>query len=221
MVGDVRIETRVKQMYRMILPTAVLIALAAAPAAQAQKLLDTVKEGITGAAEAVDETIEQQTKASTAAEIDQGVSAALDNLYAGSPETKDLAAKAVAILVFPRVTKGGLLVGGQFGEGAMRQGGSTTGYYNIAGVSYGLQAGAQRFSYAMFFLNEASLNYFLDNDGWEAGSGPTLVGGTEGWSTSMGTNDLQGDIVPVFFGQEGLMAGAGLQGTKISKFTPP
>ena len=218
-----RIETRMKQMKPLILTTVLLtmIMMAAGPSAKAQSVLDTVKEGVTGAAEAIDETIEKQTEATTAAEIDQGVSAALDTLYSGSPEAKELASKAVAILVFPRITKGGLLVGGQFGEGAMRQGGKTSGYYNIAGASYGLQAGVQRFSYAMFFLNDGALQYFRENDGWEAGSGPTLVGGTEGWSASMGTNNLQGDIVPVFFGQEGLMAGAGLQGTKISSISPP
>lgn len=186
-----------------------------------QSLLDSVKEGVTGAAQAIDEKIESNTKAATAVEIDQDVSAALERLYTISPETKELASKSVAILVFPRIAKGGLLVGGQFGDGAMRQGGRTSGYYNLAGVSFGLQAGVQRFSYAMFFLTDSALQYFRDNDGWEAGSGPTLVGGDQGWSASMGTNDLQGDIVPVFFGQEGLMAGAGLQGTKISRITPP
>lgn len=208
-------------MQRLLLTTALVLLLGQGSDPKAQNLLDTVKEGITGAAETVDKTIESQTKATTAAEIDQGVSAALEALYASVPEAKDLASRSVAILVFPRITKGGLLVGGQFGEGAMRQGGKTSGFYNIAGASYGLQAGVQRFSYAMFFLNESALTHFRDNDGWEAGSGPTLVGGKEGWSTSMGTNDLQGDIVPVFFGQEGLMAGAGLQGTKISSITPP
>ena len=79
------------------------------------------------------------------------------------------------------------MVGGQYGEGAMRQGGKTTGYYNIAGASYGLQIGGQQFSYVMFFLNDAALNYLRENNGWEAGSGPTLVGGDEGWSATSRT----------------------------------
>ncbi len=194
------------------------------PSVSSQGLLDKVTEGVTGAAQKVGnaaqsagETVLHATDTATAPEIDAGVDAVLSQLHANSPETIDLSGQAVAILVFPKVTKGGLMVGGQFGEGAMREDGNTTGYYNIAGVSYGFQAGVQHFSYAMFFLNDQALEYFRNNDGWEAGSGPTLVGGDQGWSASMGTNDLQGDIVPIVFGQEGLMAGTSLQGTKISR----
>jgi len=153
----------------------------------------------------------------TAAEIEAGVNAALKSLYAAEPEAKKLADKAVAVLVFPEIIKAGVMIGGQYGEGALRVGGKTTGYYSIASASFGLQFGAQTYGYAMFFLNQAALDYTRSNDGWEVGSGPTLVGGDKGWSSSMGTNDLNGDIAVVFFNQKGLMAGAGIQGSKISK----
>lgn len=190
----------------------------------AQGLLDKVTEGVSGVAKKVGDTADTASEAvldatdgMTAAQIDDGVNKVLTQLYASSPETKELSEKAVAVLVFPKITKGGLVVGGQYGEGALRENGSTTGYYNIAGASYGFQAGVQQFSYVMFFLNDTALEYLNSNNGWEAGSGPTLVGGDQGWSASMGTNDLNGDIVPIVFGQEGLMAGTSLQGTKISK----
>ena len=186
-------------------------------AAHAQGLLDRAKKGITEAAQSVGEAIETQVTPLTGAELDARANAALTELYAESEEARALRDRAVAVLVFPRITKGGLMVGGQYGEGAMLQGGVSTGYYSIAGASYGLQIGAQVFSFAMFFLNDAAMAHFEANKGWEAGVGPTLVGGDRGWSSSMGTNDLQGDIVPVFFGQAGLMAGGGLQGTKITQ----
>ena len=182
-----------------------------------QGLFDRAAQGLSDAANAVEETIERQVTPTPTVEIDRNVDAAYQQLLASSPEIRDLADQSVAILVFPTVTKGGFMIGGQYGEGAMLREGDTTGYYSLAGISYGLQIGGQQFSYAMFFLNDAALQYFRDNDGWEAGSGPTLVGGREGWSASMGTNNLQGDIVPVFYGQAGLMAGVGLQGTKITK----
>lgn len=160
---------------------------------------------------------EDKTLKKTAAEIDSGVNAALKSLYASEPEAKALANKAVAVLVFPEILKAGVIVGGQYGEGALRQGGKTTGYYSIASASIGLQFGAQTYGYAMYFLNQAALDYTRNNDGWEVGTGPTLVGGDKGWSSSMGTNDLQGDIAVVFFNQNGMMAGAGIQGSKISK----
>lgn len=195
-----------------------------AQSAYAENLLDKVTRGVSDAAkkagdvaESAGEAVLDTTSGSSASEIDSAANAALDKLYSSSPEARDLSEEAIAVLVFPKVTSGGLVVGGQFGEGAMRENGATSGYYNIAGASYGFQAGVQQFSYAMFFMNDAALEYFRNNHGWEAGTGPTLVGGDQGWSASMGTNDLQGDIVPVVFGQEGLMAGTSLKGTKISK----
>jgi lipid-binding SYLF domain-containing protein len=186
-------------------------------AVRAEGLLERARKGISDAAQSVGEAIETHAAPLTAAEIGARTDAALTKLYAESSEARALGEMAVAVLVFPRITKGGLIVGGQYGEGAMLQGGRTTGHYSIVGASYGLQIGAQVFSFAMFFLNDAGLAHFQANKGWEAGVGPTLVGGDRGWSASMGTNDLQGDIVPVFFGQAGLMAGGGLQGTKITQ----
>ena len=158
-----------------------------------------------------------KTVVKSGAELDALVDRALEGLYASEPSAKELEGKSVAVLVFPEVLKGGVIVGGQYGEGAMRQGGKTTGYYSMAGASYGLQFGAQVFGYAMYFLNEKSLQFLQDSSGWEVGSGPTLVGGEEGWSAKMGTSDLEGDVAVVFFNQSGLMAGAGIQGTKITK----
>ncbi|MEO1191224.1 MAG: twin-arginine translocation pathway signal protein [Pseudomonadota bacterium] len=162
-----------------------------------------------------------EAKASeNAAEIDAKVAAGFKKLYASEPQAADLAKKAVAILMFPDIIKGGLIIGGEYGEGALIQDGKTDGYYSIAAASFGLQAGGQRFGYAMFFLTDAALNYLEESEGFEVGVGPTLVGGDKGWSSSMGTNNLQGDIAVVFFGQEGLMAGAGLRGSKITKIDP-
>jgi lipid-binding SYLF domain-containing protein len=156
-------------------------------------------------------------RAASGAEIDAAVDAALDRLYAEEPAAKDLAEAAVAVLVFPEIVKGGVIVGGQYGEGALRVDGETRGYFSIASASFGLQAGGQTYAYAMFFLTPEAVDYVRDANGWEVGVGPTLVGGDKGWSSSMGTNDLQGDIAVVFFAQEGMMAGGGIQGSKISR----
>ncbi|MEM9098018.1 MAG: twin-arginine translocation pathway signal protein [Pseudomonadota bacterium] len=156
-------------------------------------------------------------QAESGAEIDQKVDAAIEQLYAAEPQAKDLAAKSVAMLIFPEIIKGGLIVGGQYGEGALRVGGETKGYFSIAAASFGLQFGGQTFGYAMFFLNQDAVDHVRETKGFEVGTGPTLVGGDQGWSGSLGTNDLQGDIAVVFFGQEGLMAGGGIQGSKITR----
>ena len=159
-------------------------------------------------------------QAGTAAEIDKKVAIALESLYAGSPAARDLAKTAKGILVFPDIVKAGLVVGGQYGEGALLVGGKNTGYYNSVAASYGLQAGAQTFGYAMFLMNDEALKYLQKSEGWEIGVGPTVVVMDEGMAKSMTTSTAKDDIYAFIFGQKGLMAGIGLQGSKISKINP-
>jgi len=122
--------------------------------------------------------------------------------------------------VFPNVVKAGLVLGGQYGEGALRIDGKTTAYYNTVAASYGLQAGAQTFGYAMFLMNDNALGYLKKSEGWEVGVGPTVVVMDEGLAKSLTTSTAKEDIYAFIFGQKGLMAGIGLQGSKISKITP-
>ena len=158
--------------------------------------------------------------AAGAAELGRDASASLQRLYASVPAAKALGAKAQAILVFPKVTKAGLGVGGQFGEGALLKSGKAVAYYNTAGASVGLQAGAQQFGYAMFFMNENALAQLDKAGGFEIGVGPTVVVVDEGKAKTMTTTTAQDDIYAFIFGQKGLMAGIGIQGNKIKKTDP-
>jgi len=156
-------------------------------------------------------------RAATAADIDRDVNSALENLYAKSSSAKVLAEKAKGILVFPGIVKGGFLVGGQFGEGALIKGGKTAGYYNTVQVSYGLQIGLQKYGYALFLMTDSAMKWIDKSDGWELGVGPTIVVVDVGAAKSMTTTTLQSEIYAFFFDQKGLMGGLGLQGTKITK----
>jgi lipid-binding SYLF domain-containing protein len=158
--------------------------------------------------------------AATAAEINSGVTKALKTLYSVNPAAKSLGAKAQGILVFPSIVKGGFMVGGQFGEGALRKGNRTAGYYTSVAASYGLQAGIQKFGYALFFMSPGSLDYLNKSEGFEVGVGPSVVVVDEGMAKSLTTTTAQSDIYAFFFNQKGLMAGLGLQGTKITRFHP-
>jgi lipid-binding SYLF domain-containing protein len=162
----------------------------------------------------------QSTFAASAAEISRDANAALQKLYASVPAAKALGANAQAVLVFPKVTKAGLGVGGQFGEGALLKGGKTVGYYNTAGASVGLQAGAQQFGYALIFVNAAALAQLDKADGFEVGVGPTVVVVDEGKAKTLTTTTAKDDVYAFVFGQKGLMAGLGIQGNKITKITP-
>ena len=93
----------------------------------------------------------------------------------------------------------------------------TVGYYKTVAASYGLQIGVQSFGYALFFMTDSSLEYLEESDGWEIGVGPSIVIVDEGFAKSLTTTTGKSDIYAFFFDQKGLMAGAGLQGTKITK----
>jgi len=158
--------------------------------------------------------------AASADKIDANVKTALENLYAKSSSAKALAQKAKGILVFPSITKGGFIVGGKYGKGALLKGGKTAGYYNAVQVSYGLQAGLQKYGYALFLMTDSAVKYIDRSGGWEIGVGPTITIVDTGVAGSATTTTLQSEIYAFFFDQKGLMAGIGLQGTKISKISP-
>ncbi len=155
--------------------------------------------------------------AASAAEINRDAKDALQKLYAKSSSAKALGEKARAILVFPGIVKAGFLVGGQFGEGALMKKGKTVAYYNTVSASYGLQAGVQKYGYALFFMTDAAQAYLDRSDGWELGTGPSIVIVDVGTAGSVSTTSAQSDVYAYFFDQKGLMGGLGLQGTKITK----
>jgi lipid-binding SYLF domain-containing protein len=162
-----------------------------------------------------------QDKGETAAaELNSASQSALQQLYASVPLAKELGPKAAAILVFPRITKAGLGIAGQYGEGALLKKGTAVAYYKTTGASFGMQIGGQSYGYAMFFMNAKALEALDSAKGFEVGVGPSVVVVDEGMAKSRTTTTLKDDVYGFVFGQKGLMAGIGLQGNKISKITP-
>ncbi|WP_020564176.1 lipid-binding SYLF domain-containing protein [Methylosarcina fibrata] len=157
----------------------------------------------------------------TAAEIDRNVDAALQTLYATTPEAKKLATRAKGILVFPTIVKAGFVFGGQYGRGgALRVRGRTAGYYNSIAASYGLQAGVQSYGYALFFLSDETMKYLDSSRGWELGVGPSIVVVDAGLAKSITTTTAKHNVYAFIFDQKGLMAGLGIQGSKITRIHP-
>ena len=163
---------------------------------------------------------QDETGKTEAATLAAESKAALQKLSAGVPLAAELAKTAHAILVFPSVTKAGLGIGGQYGEGTLLKKGTAAGYYKTTGASFGLQAGGQKYGYAMFFMTPAALSALDQAKGFEVGVGPSVVVVDEGMGKSATTNTLKDDVYAFIFGQSGLMAGLGVQGNKIKKITP-
>lgn len=158
--------------------------------------------------------------AASASAIDRDATAALTKLYKNNPGAKALADKAVAVLVFPNIVKGGFIIAGQFGDGALRKEGKTVAYYRSLAASYGFQAGVQAYGYVLFFMDDASVQYLDRSEGWELGTGPSLVVLDGGFGKAFTTTTLQKGVYAFIFNQKGLMGGIGIQGSKITKINP-
>jgi lipid-binding SYLF domain-containing protein len=115
------------------------------------------------------------------------------------------------------MVKAGFMFGGQMGEGVLLKGGKAAGFYSSVAGSYGLQAGIQSFGYALFFMNKAALQQLDATKGFEVGIGPSLVVVDEGVGRSITSNTITSDVYAFIFDQKGLMAGMGIQGSKISR----
>jgi lipid-binding SYLF domain-containing protein len=161
----------------------------------------------------------RQAEAATRAEINAEVQAAIQRLR-GMDNAAPLFRQARAILVFPRIVQGGFIVGGQYGEGALVRGNAIQGYYNIAGASFGLIAGAQVAGLAMFFMTDESLRALMNADGWEIGTGPSVVALDRGLQANVTATTLAEPVYAISFNQQGLMAALALNGTKITRMTP-
>jgi lipid-binding SYLF domain-containing protein len=151
--------------------------------------------------------------------LNKKAQAALQQLLKSNANARVLHSKAVAVLVFPSVTKAGLMVGGQYGNGVLFSQGKPIDYYNTSGVSYGLQVGAQEYGYTMFFMKQSAISALDSTEGFEVGVGPSIVVVDEGFAKSSTSMNLQDDVYAFIFNQKGLMAGLGIQGNKITKLT--
>jgi lipid-binding SYLF domain-containing protein len=188
--------------------------------AQFKVPIAVIRVGFAVAAISVAIAFSSVSLAASKATIDRDAKATLDKLYKNNPGAKALGDKSVAVLVFPSIVKGGFIIAGQFGDGALRKNGKSVAYYRSLAASYGFQAGAQAFGYVLFFMDEDSLRYLDKSGGFELGTGPTLVVLDSGFGKNLSTTTLQKGIYAFIFDQKGLMGGVGIQGTKITKINP-
>ena len=151
-------------------------------------------------------------------DLEQAVDLTLERLHIEYPTADAMAREAEAVLVFPNVVKGGLIVGGQFGEGALRRNGTTLGYYHIASASFGLQAGADSFALVLMFMTDEVLDELEANEfGFEIGEDPPVA------LARAGTDGMQADrvrdspIIAFVFGQQSPADEIGLEGLRISR----
>jgi lipid-binding SYLF domain-containing protein len=162
----------------------------------------------------------QIVRAATKTEINAGVDVALQKFATGVKGGREFLKAAKGLLVIPRIKKAGFVVGGEYGNGALRIGGKSIGYYNLAAGSVGLQIGAEEFNVLLCFMDRAALEKFRSANGWQVGVDGEVTLVNVGAGGSVDTTKLNEPIVGFVFGAKGLMAGISLQGLKFSKINP-
>ena len=166
---------------------------------------------------------EKQTSAENASKrqaINSSVDATLSRLYSTVPGSRELVAKSRGVLVFPSVLQAGFILGAQTGNGALRVGGSTVGYYNTSSLSLGLQAGAQSKAVIFLFMTQDALDKFRSTDGWSAGADASVAVVKIGANGAVDSNTVQSPIEAIVLTNAGLMGDLSVNGTKVTRINP-
>ncbi|MDP4078677.1 lipid-binding SYLF domain-containing protein [Acidovorax sp. A1169] len=153
----------------------------------------------------------------TAEDLNADSKQALKRLYETNPAAQSVGKKAKAILIFPKITKAGLVFGGSYGEGVLMKGARLSGFYNSVSASWGWQAGAESYGYIVFLMSDKAVRYLNMTKGWELGVDPSVVVVNEGVAKNLSTSTLKRNAYAFVFDQEGLMASLSIEGTKISR----
>ncbi len=143
--------------------------------------------------------------------------AALERLVEAAPEARRLLERARGVLIFPRVLKAGIGIGGEYGEGVLRRDGEAVEYYSTASASIGFQLGAQSKAQFLLFMTEEGLGDFRRADGWEVGVDASVSLVKIGAGGSLDTTNFKDPVVAFVLADRGLMYDASLAGTKISR----
>jgi lipid-binding SYLF domain-containing protein len=152
-----------------------------------------------------------------ARKIDAKSRKALDKLYLENPRSKALGKQARGVLIFPKIVKGGVGLGGAVGVGTLYQRNKPTTFYRSITASYGLQLGLQKYGYALFLMDGLALQNLNSSGGWELGTDPNITVLDKGVAGSLSTTTVDERTYAVFFNQVGLMAGFSLSGNKITR----
>jgi lipid-binding SYLF domain-containing protein len=158
-----------------------------------------------------------EMNASKRRSIDAKVQGTMSRLYATVKGSRELVAKANGVLVFPSVLQVGFVVGGQYGEGALRVGGKSVGYYSTVSGSFGFQAGAQSKAIIFLFMTRDAFDSFRNSDGWSVGGEGSVALVKVGANGVVDTTTATAPVEVFVLTNAGLMGDVSLSGTKVSR----
>jgi lipid-binding SYLF domain-containing protein len=158
-----------------------------------------------------------ETNASKRQAIDASVDGTLTRLFSTVQGSRELAAKSQGMLVFPDVKKAAFIVGAEYGQGALRIGGKTVGYYSTAAGSFGFQAGAQSTAVIFLFMTQDALAKFQNSSGWSVGGDVSVSVVKVGANGAIDTTSATSQVVALVLTNAGLMADASVNGAKVTR----
>jgi len=179
--------------------------------------LTIVGLSLTGFPAPVTEAVAAESDAAKRHEIDAKVNETLSKLFETVNGSKELVSKANGVLVFPSVIKAGFVAGGEYGQGALRVGGKTVGYYSTAAASFGLQAGAQSKAVIFLFMTHDALSSFRNSKGWSVGGEGSVALLTVGANGQIDTTTATAPVQAIVMTNAGLMGDVSLSGAKVSR----
>ncbi len=156
------------------------------------------------------------SRAETQAEINVGVSNAMSRFYAQDPANRELVGKAAGVLVFPHITKGGVGIAGEYGEGALLVGGHPVAYYSIGAASIGATVGVGQHSEVLLFMTREALDGFRKSHGWTVGTDAQVAVVSKGAGAQYDNATLRKPILAFLFGEKGLIGDLSIEGSKIT-----
>jgi lipid-binding SYLF domain-containing protein len=110
-----------------------------------------------------------------------------------------------------------LVIGGSWGEGVLRSGGTTAGYFRTGGASVGLLAGGDSKAVYVLFMTQEALDKFNRGDGWTIGADASVTFATYGGDASVDTRTEQHPVIGYVLTNSGLLLNVSLDGAKVSR----
>lgn len=151
--------------------------------------------------------------------LDASADSAISRLHAQHAGSKELLNSARGVLVFPSVVSAGFIVGGASGQGVLRRGGKTTGYFRMTEGSIGLLAGAQSQAIFILFMTDGALQRFESSSGWTAGVDGSVSMLNVGANAQITTQTAQQEIIGFVMTNAGLMGSVSVNGARITRLS--
>ena len=155
--------------------------------------------------------LKEDIRATNTVTIDEAF-AALKKASLDTPAAEYWRERSIAQVVFPRIAKAGVIIGGNYGEGYLIRNNRIVGLVDVAGANVGFQAGIQNYSQVTYIFSEGAYSNLVNNGNLSLSG--TLSYGRQGKieNTAITTENLGESLRTLVFNETGTVFGASVEG---------